>query len=795
MLKTLSYILAFILVLSVSALPVQAKGTQTSFSCSNVESDELGSLEISDLKKIERKCRTTLSFNDKLELASTILEKYEQENKKLLLKIYKKRVSILGAKVALKEKTKQRLAGYKACNSLKKSDKNSCRKELRKCLKSVKKDFASCNTSLSKKFNTTLSSKKEEEKVVKKESSEKFDNSECAEGFNFQAGKCIAQNETESCQWPVSRSSIEKDAYKELRLSTEIPSVLRKGEIISIRGTLFDTTEEYASAFLSKNGTVTDHFIVDAKNGAFNIPFQFDNTGDYHLTSIKGQSGSNFSYEIEVSEPSCEKKFSASASIPTNLAVNIQDNTPVFTWQSKLPLARITFIQGGKSVQHIVSNSQNTWKLDASDFNEFDNFKEGSVQWSVEVADSENGYAFGQSSAWSKPAYKEFDIVEHQFSQLREEKIVIESFPEKIKKGAVIEFSGKILADMNKKALVILPDGQVDEVDVQSLSGTELVHPLSGSEYFAEGSNFRFAYATKQSGTHIIELNGTDGIALLNMPVYLHGSIPLIPDFFDANPRTFKASSNLSLASAKNKMLSFINSDRKDHGVSSVVIDDSLSLLAQARADDMVANNYIAHFDASGLGANDIRNLYGVKSFVSENIAQDVNARSAEEGLMRSAGHRKNIISPDWTRVGIGRAKRTDGTFIYVQNFSTDELGGNDIINLKSDLVDELNKLRESTITVNSDLTSIAQQWSDSMAANDFFAFEDSSGNALLDNVKLAGIQKTTAVNILANSQLSALETAFLKISALRESAYTEIGVGVSQGNDGLVKLTVIYTK
>ncbi|MBT4937200.1 CAP domain-containing protein, partial [Candidatus Peregrinibacteria bacterium] len=717
--------------------------------------------------------------------------------KKLLLKIYKKRVSILGAKVALKEKTKQRLAGYEICNSLKGSEKNSCKQALRKCFKKAKKNFGSCNTTLSEKFDksSSVTSRKKTEDIVDDETKIESSNLQCAEGFQFENGKCVSKNESESCQWPSSLSSISNDAYKELRLNKGLPTVFRKGEIISVSGALFDKNEEYASAFLSKNGSVTDHYIAQTQNALFNIPFQFDNTGDYHLTTIEGQSGSNFSYEIEVTEPSCEKKFSVVSDSPSSLAINIQDNTPIFSWQSNLPLARITFIQGEKSVQHIVSNSQNTWKLDATDFLEFSSFKEGSLQWSVETADSENGYAFGQNSSWSKPKYKEFDITEHQFSQLREEKIIVENFPSKVKKGAVIEFSGKTLSDMNTTALVILPDGQVDEIELQSLSGKEQVHSLSGSKYLSSGSSFRFAYSTKKTGTHIIEINGTDGIALLNAPVYLNSVIPLVPDFFDLNPRTFKNASTLSLSSAKNQMLGHINTDRKNHDVSVVVLDDNLSSLAQARADDMVLNNYIAHFDAAGLGANDIRNTYGVKSFVSENIAQDVTARSAEEGLMRSAGHRKNIISPDWTRVGIGRAKRSDGTFIYVQNFSTDELSGNDIINLQSELVSELNKLRESSIAINTDLTSIAQQWSDSMAINDFFAFEDSSGNGLLNNVKSAGIQKTTAVNILANSQVSSLKESFLAISALRESAYTEIGVGVSQGNDGLVKLTVIYTK
>ncbi|MBT4936362.1 hypothetical protein HON22_00430, partial [Candidatus Peregrinibacteria bacterium] len=86
MFKTLSSLLAFVLILSASSLPVQAKSSQENISCSITESSELEGLDISGLKKIERKCRTKFSFQEKLDLATVITKKYEEQNKKLLLK-------------------------------------------------------------------------------------------------------------------------------------------------------------------------------------------------------------------------------------------------------------------------------------------------------------------------------------------------------------------------------------------------------------------------------------------------------------------------------------------------------------------------------------------------------------------------------------------------------------------------------------------------------------------------------------------------------------------------------------
>lgn len=39
-----------------------------------------------------------------------------------------------------------------------------------------------------------------------------------------------------------------------------------------------------------------------------------------------------------------------------------------------------------------------------------------------------------------------------------------------------------------------------------------------------------------QSGVYIIEVNGANGDAILNVPVYVGDIYPLIPDFMDLNP-------------------------------------------------------------------------------------------------------------------------------------------------------------------------------------------------------------------------------------------------------------------
>lgn len=56
-------------------------------------------------------------------------------------------------------------------------------------------------------------------------------------------------------------------------------------------------------------------------------------------------------------------------------------------------------------------------------------------------------------------------------------------------------------------------------------------------------------------------------------------------------------------------------------------------------------------------------------SFIAENIALGPNADEIHDGWMHSPGHRKNILSPEVTAVGIGVVKGSRGLF-SVQDFS-----------------------------------------------------------------------------------------------------------------------------
>lgn len=109
---------------------------------------------------------------------------------------------------------------------------------------------------------------------------------------------------------------------------------------------------------------------------------------------------------------------------------------------------------------------------------------------------------------------------------------------------------------------------------------------------------------------------------------------------------------------------------RKSFNVSSVYLDDSLSVFAQNYSQTQALYNYISHVDHQGKGLVERLAAYNITYGVSENLALDMNLTEAELMLERSAAHLKNTVNPAWTRVGLGISQNSAGYYYVTQEFS-----------------------------------------------------------------------------------------------------------------------------
>lgn len=119
------------------------------------------------------------------------------------------------------------------------------------------------------------------------------------------------------------------------------------------------------------------------------------------------------------------------------------------------------------------------------------------------------------------------------------------------------------------------------------------------------------------------------------------------------------------------QVVTLVNKERASNGLQPVTSDSRLAKLAQMKAEDMAKNGYFSHTSPTYGSAFDMMKTYGISyKTAGENIAKgQKTAQAVMNGWMNSSGHRANILKSDYTKIGVGCAKSSDGTIYWVQMF------------------------------------------------------------------------------------------------------------------------------
>lgn len=125
-------------------------------------------------------------------------------------------------------------------------------------------------------------------------------------------------------------------------------------------------------------------------------------------------------------------------------------------------------------------------------------------------------------------------------------------------------------------------------------------------------------------------------------------------------------STGYQLSAEEQKMVNLVNQERAKAGVPALKIDLELSRVARIKSQDMRDKNYFDHNSPTYGSPFQMMKSFGITyRTAGENIAKHSSVESAMTGFMNSDGHRKNILNPSFTHVGIGIV---DGRY-YTQMF------------------------------------------------------------------------------------------------------------------------------
>jgi uncharacterized protein YkwD len=103
------------------------------------------------------------------------------------------------------------------------------------------------------------------------------------------------------------------------------------------------------------------------------------------------------------------------------------------------------------------------------------------------------------------------------------------------------------------------------------------------------------------------------------------------------------------------EMLQLVNAERRAAGLKPVRADPLMTQVARAHSRDMFARGYFSHVSPDGkdMGQRMLQAQLGYLA-AGENLALAPTLFSAHTGLMRSPGHRANVLRPQFGRLGIG---------------------------------------------------------------------------------------------------------------------------------------------
>jgi uncharacterized protein YkwD len=122
--------------------------------------------------------------------------------------------------------------------------------------------------------------------------------------------------------------------------------------------------------------------------------------------------------------------------------------------------------------------------------------------------------------------------------------------------------------------------------------------------------------------------------------------------------------------SLESQIIALTNKHRKAAGCAALATNKTLVYAARAHSKDMATFNYFSHTGRDGSTFVTRAARAGYSAASAENIAWGYRgAEAVVTGWMNSAGHRQNILTCSHKVVGVGVAKKADGTPYYTQIF------------------------------------------------------------------------------------------------------------------------------
>ena len=126
-----------------------------------------------------------------------------------------------------------------------------------------------------------------------------------------------------------------------------------------------------------------------------------------------------------------------------------------------------------------------------------------------------------------------------------------------------------------------------------------------------------------------------------------------------------------TFSSFQKEVTRLVNVERSKRGLSELSFNSELSNVATLKSQDMINKNYFSHTSPTYGSPFDMMKQFNISyRAAGENIAMgQKNPAEVVNAWMNSQGHRENILNPNFTDIGVGVAKSSNGTLYWTQMF------------------------------------------------------------------------------------------------------------------------------
>jgi uncharacterized protein YkwD len=255
-------------------------------------------------------------------------------------------------------------------------------------------------------------------------------------------------------------------------------------------------------------------------------------------------------------------------------------------------------------------------------------------------------------------------------------------------------------------------------------------------------------------------------------------------------------------AAPETRMLTLMNEARKKAGLAPLIANQAVAKVATAHAVDMRDKRYFAHTAKAGSTLGDrLKSASIAYNKAAENLSAAPAADDAHQSLMSSPGHRRNILDPELTDVGIGVAEAPlsngEPNLLFVIDFITPPKSSSPSA-FAEEVLTVLNQLRaqrsEAPLKSDAQLKQFAMDHAQAMAEAETLAYQPSDKTFFSELRALTNGRDSDADLFVTN------DAEVVKKSQNADKVASKVAIGVAQKStkrfgEGMFFVTVIYVR